>query len=104
MEELDPQQLYGLIGEIRALPGKGRELAAILAEAGASGMPGNLAYLVSVSARDPDSVWVTEVWTSQQAHADSLQLDAVKAAIARGRPLIAGMGESVETVPVLANA
>lgn len=100
MEELDPNELYGLIGEIKAAPGKGRELAEILLEASQGGMPGNIAYLVSVGVEEPDSVWVSEVWADKQAHADSLQLPQVQAAIAKGRPLIAGFGTRVETLPV----
>lgn len=100
MEELDPDELYGLIGEIKAAPGKGRELAEILLEASSSRMPGNLAYLVSVGAEQPDSVWVSEVWTSKQAHDDSLHLPAVQAAIARARPIIGGFGTRVETKPL----
>lgn len=100
MEELDTENLYGLIGEIRAAPGKGRELAEILLEASSSRMPGNLAYLVSVGVEEPDSVWVSEVWTSKQAHDDSLKLPAVQAAIARARPIIGGFGTRVETKPL----
>ena len=100
MEELDPNELYGLIGEIKAAPGKGSELAEILLEASQGGMPGNIAYLVSVGVEQPYSVWVSEVWADKQAHADSLQLPQVQAAIAKGRPLIAGFGTRVETLPL----
>lgn len=100
MEELSSDDLYGLIGEIKATPGKGAELAAILQESSASGMPGNLAYLVALSVEDPDSIWVSEVWTSKQEHDDSIKLPAVQAAIAKGRALIAGFGTRIETRPL----
>lgn len=100
MEELATEDLYGLIGEIKATPGKGAELAAILQESSASGMPGNLAYLVALSVEDPDSIWVSEVWTSKQAHDDSIKLPAVQAAIAKARAMIAGFGTRIETRPL----
>ena len=63
-------------------------------------MPGCRSYIVAMDATDPDSLWVTEVWESKQAHADSLSLPEVQEAIAKGRPLIAGFGTRVETDPV----
>ena len=90
--------VYGLIGQILAVPGARDELAAILAGMGA--MPGCLGYIVANDAADPDTVWVTEVWESKQAHATSLNLPEVQDAIARGRTLIAGFKSRVETEPV----
>lgn len=91
--------MYGLIGKFIAVEGKRDELIAILVE-GVAGMPGCLSYVVAQDATDPQSLWVTEVWASQADHAASLELPAVRAAIARGRPLIAGFGERFETIPV----
>ena len=51
-------------------------------------------------ATDADALWITEVWDSQQSHADSLKLPAVQDAIAKGRALIAGFGSRTETVPL----
>ena len=90
--------MYGLIGQIASAPGKRDELAAILA--GMGSMPGCLSYVVANDSTDPDALWVTEIWESKQAHADSLSLPDVQAAIAKGRPLIAGFETRVETEPV----
>ena len=82
---------YGLHGHFTAQPGQGDALAEILLAA-AEGLRGNdacLLYLVSRSPDDPDVIWVTEAWTSKEAHDDSLQDENVKAAIQRARPLIA---------------
>lgn len=49
---------------------------------------------------DKDAIWITEVWTDQASHEASLSLPAVRAVIAKGRPLIAGFGDSTVTVPV----
>ena len=88
--------MHGLIGRIRALPGKRDELAAILAP-GEGTMPGCLSYIVAEDPTDADILWVTEVWVDAAAHKASLQLDSVRAAIAKGRPLIAGFDSYIET-------
>jgi len=88
--------MYGLIGRIKAVAGKRAELAAVLVQED-GGMPGCLNYVVAEDPADADALWVTEVWVDQAAHRASLQLPAVQAAIARGRPLIAGFDNRVET-------
>lgn len=91
--------MYGLIGKMSAAPGRRDELAAILLE-GTGNMPGCLSYIVATDPADPDALWITEVWDGQASHQASLQLPAVQAAIARGRPLIAGFSNRVETAPL----
>lgn len=91
--------MYGLIGKIRAVAGQRDALIAILLE-GVSGMPGCLSYVVAQDPADADAIWVTEVWDSQDSHTASLSLPSVKDAISRGRPLIAGFDQRVETAPV----
>lgn len=88
--------MYGLIARIKSIPGKRAELAAILVP-GDGGMPGCLSYIVAEDLGDADSLWVTEVWADQAAHRATLQLPAVQAAIAKGRPLIAAFEYRVET-------
>lgn len=91
--------MYGLIGKIRAQAGQREALAAVLVE-GVAGMPGCLSYVVAYDSEDPDALWVTEVWDSEESHAASLNLPSVQDAIARGRPLIAGFDERFVTEPV----
>jgi quinol monooxygenase YgiN len=90
---------YGLIGQMKAMPGKRAELAAILLE-GTATMPGCLGYLIAEDAKDPDALWITETWDSKASHDASPSLPAVRAAIAKGRPLIAGFSQRIETVPL----
>ncbi len=97
MDEEHPQ--YGLIGQMIAQPGQRAALAAILAE-GTGTMPGNFAYIVGEDGENPDALWIVELWADKASHAASLQLPAVKAAIAKGRPLIAGFGSRAEFTPV----
>ena len=88
--------MYGLIGRIKAVTGKRAELAAVLVQEDGS-MPGCLSYIVAEDPDDADALWVTEVWTDAAAHQASLSLPAVQAAIAKGRPLIAGFDSRVVT-------
>lgn len=90
---------YGIIGQMKAVPGKRANLAAILLE-GTAKMPGCLGYLIAEDAKDPNALWITETWDSKASHDASLSLPAVRAAIEKGRPLIAGFGQSIETVPL----
>ena len=91
--------MYGLIAKITSTAGQRDALAAILLE-GTQSMPGCLSYVVAVDASDPDALWVSEVWDSQASHQASLKLPSVQAAIAKGRPLIAGFSNRVETTPL----
>jgi quinol monooxygenase YgiN len=91
--------MYGLIGKMTAVPGQRDALAAILLE-GTQAMPGCLTYVIATDPADLDALWITEVWDRKASHDASLALPAVKAAIAKGRPLIAGFGNQVETVPI----
>lgn len=100
MEELEGgADLYGLIGQIKAQPGKRADLIAVLKE-GTGQMPGNLAYMINEDRDDADAIWIVEIWKDQASHAASLALPGVKAAIAKGRPLIAGFGIRANIRPV----
>jgi quinol monooxygenase YgiN len=92
-------ELYGLIGRMKAKPGQRDALIAVLIE-GVSSMPGCLSYIVAQDPADPDAIWITEAWDSKDSHANSLSLPSVKAAIAKGRPMIASMDPPTVTTPV----
>jgi quinol monooxygenase YgiN len=91
--------MYGLIGKMTAKPGQRDALIAAILGDGYS-MPGCLSYVVARDAEDPDGIWITEVWDSEASHKASLSLPEVKAAIAKARPLFAGMDKGVTTEPV----
>ena len=95
--------LFGLIAKIDAHPGQGDALAEVLLDGAREmedGVPGCRLYVVARSPESPDAIWVTEVWDSREAHAASLRLESVRAVIERGRPLIAGFSERIETIPL----
>ena len=91
--------MYGLIGKMTAMEGERENLALILVEA-TEDMPGCLSYVIAKDASDDNALWITEVWEDSASHAASLTLPAVRAAIARAKPLIAGFSNRVETVPI----
>jgi quinol monooxygenase YgiN len=91
--------MYGLIGKLLATPGNRDQLIEILLR-NMGAMPGCKSYIVAEDPSNPDAIWITEAWSDQQAHQDSLKLPGVIAAITQARPIIAGFGERFETVPV----
>jgi quinol monooxygenase YgiN len=98
-EKAKEAKMYGLIGSMTATPGQGDTLAGYLLE-GLRDMPGNLSYIVAKDPANPDKLWITEVWDSAESHKASLKLPQVQAAITKARPIIAGMGDRQETIPV----
>lgn len=91
--------MYGLIGKMTTVAGQRDAMIAILLES-VGDMPGCFSYVVAKDPADGNAIWITEVWDSKASHDASLALPAVKAAIARGRPLIAGFDSHVVTEPV----
>ena len=91
--------MYGLIGKLIATENQRDALIAIILE-GVESMPGCLSYIVAKDAANPDAIWITEVWDSKASHEASLALPAVRAAIERAMPLIAGFEEGIVTEPV----
>jgi len=91
--------MYGLIGKMIAKDGKRDELISILLE-GTAAMPGCLSYIIAKDITDASGIWITEVWKDEESHKASLALPAVKKAIERGRPLIAGFDSQTVIEPV----
>ena len=91
--------MYGLIGKAKTVEGKRDEFVKLLLD-GSGEMPGCLSYIVAKDPADANAIWITEVWDSKENHEASLKLPAVQAAIAKGRPMIAGFGERFITEPV----
>lgn len=91
--------MFGLIGKMVATSGNREALAGILL-GGTGAMPGCLSYIVAKDPRDSDALWITEVWDSPDSHKASLSLPQVREAIAKGRPLIASFGDSVQSEPI----
>jgi quinol monooxygenase YgiN len=78
-----------LHSRLAAKPGRRDELLAILNEGeGEAALPGCRLYVVAVDEQDPDGVWVTEIWASEEAHTASLGIDRAREQIGRAMPMI----------------
>lgn len=87
---------FANVGTLGVLPGKRDDVVAILTRSNlVLADAGCLLYEVGVNDDEPETVFVAELWESAEAHAASLQLDSVRAAIAEAMPLLSGqMGGS----------
>jgi quinol monooxygenase YgiN len=95
----EKERMYGLINKIVSAPNRRDNLIAILKES-SNDMPGCLSYVIAEDATDENGIWVTEVWDSEASHQASLSLPAVRNAIGRAKPLIAGFNKTAVTKPV----
>jgi quinol monooxygenase YgiN len=97
------QSKHGLFGSLKAQPGQADALTALLLEASqlVSTAPGCHIYLVSRDPQDEAVVWVTEVWDTEQDHANSLHVTGVRELISRAMPLLAGPPEKGRVLQVL---
>ncbi|WLR46667.1 putative quinol monooxygenase [Halobacillus litoralis] len=48
-------------------------------------------YLVNISESESNAVYVYEMWKSEEAHQDSLNLETTQSLIRRAKPIITGM-------------
>ena len=88
-----------------AQPGEGDAVAGLLLGAADSlrGVPGCELYVINRSASEPDVVWVTELWLSQEALDASLEqlgTDESRARIAEVMTLLVGPPELTELEPL----
>lgn len=93
---------FGLFGKVIAHQGKRDELVQVLLQAASilKNFDGCEWYVVNVSDKEPDAIWVTEIWRDEAAHHASLQQSDIRSLIQQGRPLIAGFGEQTRYRPV----
>jgi len=90
---------FGLLGKMRAVPGKRGELVAALQESSRD-VPGKLLYLIQLEADDPDAFWINEVWADKAAYEACLTMPQVQEGMAATRLLIAGVEVRVEAIPL----
>ena len=91
--------MHGIINRFTTHPGRRDELiAAMTGDVGP--LPGCRSFVVAKDPGDPDAVWITEVWDSEEDWRASLEIPGVKASIDKALPLIASVGEPTVTRPV----
>ncbi|MFD9627360.1 putative quinol monooxygenase [Peribacillus muralis] len=93
---------FSLFGKFDIQEGERDSMVGILLEAAESMKSLNECeiYLVNVSENEPNSVYVYEVWSSENAHQASLTLEATQTLIQRAKPIITGM-ERINTLKAM---
>ncbi|MBE1585166.1 putative quinol monooxygenase [Nonomuraea angiospora] len=91
---------HGFRAAMTAQPGRGDDLVAALLDAPSLPNEDCVVFLVGRSAGDPDTVYVTEGWVSQEAHAGFFATEPAQAFVAVLQPLLAGEAQYVDEVPV----
>ena len=94
---------YGLHGRLRAKPGNGNDLSALLLQAAEimKNAAGCHMYMVSRDAANPEDIYVTEVWNSKEDHDASLAMEGVPELISHAMPLLEGKPSGGLTLDVL---
>lgn len=90
---------YSLFGKFEVKEGERDTMVDILLEAAESmkNLDECEIYLVNISESEPNSVYVYEVWSNENAHQASLTLEATQTLINRAKPIIAGI-ERISTL------
>ena len=93
---------YALLNKLTAKPGQRQSVVDILLESGKlfDDNPACHLYLISESADDGDLIWVADLWTDQEAHAEALQAPELRPFVEKSMPLLEGMPEQIEIRPV----
>jgi quinol monooxygenase YgiN len=88
--------------ELKAREGQRDELVAHMLGAAhlLADVPGCELYVINTSAADTDTVWVTEVWSTQADLDASLTLESVKESLEQVLALLAGPPERIDILPM----
>ena len=91
----------GRYAKATAKPGRGGELADLMLEVAATldGFPGCELYVINRAAEDADVVWVTEIWSSQEAVDASLAAARASALMPKVMAVVESF-ERIDVVPV----
>jgi quinol monooxygenase YgiN len=95
---------HGFHATMTALPGRGDELVEFFLSAAAGAGPGTaedcVLFLVGRSERDPDTVFVTEGWTTNEAHESFFTSDEAKAVLGGVQHMLAAEPTYLDEVPL----
>ncbi|HMR18200.1 MAG TPA: antibiotic biosynthesis monooxygenase [Sphingobacterium sp.] len=98
--------MYLLHGKLNAKTGHTEELANILLEAAklVSTTKGCKLYVIGKDQKDPNAVYVTEIWESKEDHDNSLKLESVRELIVKAMPFVDGMPTKGHELDILGGA
>src|SRR5918995_2024748 len=89
---------FALLNRLTAKPGQRDRVVEILLESGKlfDDNPACKLYLVAESGEDPNLIWVADLWTSEQAHAEALKAPELRPFVEECMPLLEGTPEQIE--------
>jgi len=89
---------YALINKLTVKPGRRDEVTTILLESGEpfNDNPSCVLYLVYKDKKDPNVIWVEDVWTSQEDHTAAMNTPEMRSYITKCMPLLAGLPEQID--------
>jgi quinol monooxygenase YgiN len=93
---------FGLLNRLTAKPGQRERVVEILLESGQlfDDNPACRVYLVAESVDDPNLIWVADLWTSEEEHAEALKAPEMQSFVEECMPLLEGMPEQIGVRPV----
>ncbi|MFN2525813.1 MAG: putative quinol monooxygenase [Actinomycetota bacterium] len=93
---------YGLLNKLTAKPGQRQRVVEILLESGKlfDDNAACILYLVCESTDDPNLVWVVDLWTSHEEHAEALKVPALRPFVEQAMQFLEGMPEQIEIRPM----
>lgn len=91
---------HGFHATLTARPGKGDEVVEFLLDAPSLANDDCVVFLVGRSTSDPDVVYVTEGWTTTEAHSAFFATEAAQTLVAKLQTLLAGESAYVDLLPV----
>lgn len=91
---------HGFHATMTAKPGKGDELIDLLLHAPSLPNDDCIVFLIGRSAADPDTIFVTEGWTSPEAHSDFFSSEPAQTLVARIQTLLAADSAYTDEIPV----
>jgi quinol monooxygenase YgiN len=84
------EKMFSVYGRMTAQPGRRDQLIAVLLDGlHASREYGLLTYSINTLFDDPDTIWLTQLWTDKHAHDAGTRSEPVAAASRRIPPLLA---------------
>ena len=99
---METSERVGRYVRMVAPDGQGPELATALLRVadGMADQPGCLAYVVNAAPDEPETIWVTEIWSDAAASEAALGRDLGEAGLGRVLELLAAPPEYVEVTPL----
>jgi quinol monooxygenase YgiN len=93
--------VFALVNRLLTKPGERDAVVENLLESGRAfdGNDACLLYLVTESVDEPDTIWVVDLWTSEEAHTDALRDPRLRPFIEATMPLLQAPPEQIELRP-----